>query len=109
LATVFGLGLLALLGLPPFSLFASELGIARAGAAGGLGWAVAIAFGLVLVIFAALARHGAGMLLGAPAAADEPLPPVGGAALAPLAGGLVACAALGVTLGPLKALLAAAA
>ena len=33
------LGVLALLGFPPFSLFASELGIARAGFAAGLGWA----------------------------------------------------------------------
>ena len=46
-------GLLALLGLPPFSLFASELGIARAGFAAGHGWAVAIAFALILVAFAA--------------------------------------------------------
>ena len=31
-------------GFPPFRLFASELGIARAGAAAGLGWAIAAAF-----------------------------------------------------------------
>src|SRR6185437_9197971 len=48
----FGLGLLALLGLPPFSLFASEVGIARAGVQAGLGWAVAVAMVLLLVIFA---------------------------------------------------------
>ena len=34
-------GCVALLGLPPFSLFASELGIVRAGCAAGLGWVVA--------------------------------------------------------------------
>src|SRR5690606_31591099 len=41
LAGCFGLGVLALIGLPPFSLFASELGIARAGFTAGLGWAMA--------------------------------------------------------------------
>ncbi|RQX09260.1 proton-conducting transporter membrane subunit, partial [Micromonospora inaquosa] len=66
LAGSLGLALLALLGLPPFSLFASELGIARAGLAAGHGWAIAVAFALVLISFAALARHGAGMLLGPP-------------------------------------------
>ena len=117
LAGVFGLGLVALLGLPPFSLFASEIGIARAGTATGLGWAVAAAFALVLVIFAALARHGAAMLLGArqtDPSAD--LPPAGPSApatahrtaLVPLASALAALAVLGVTLGPLKSLLSAA-
>jgi hydrogenase-4 component F len=110
LATVFGLGLLALLGLPPFSLFASEIGIARAGVASGLGWAVAIAFGLVLIIFAALARHGTAMLLGNPPEGGPAATTAGrGAALAPLVLGLAACAAIGVALGPLKDLLTAAA
>ncbi|MEV1179638.1 proton-conducting transporter membrane subunit, partial [Nonomuraea sp. NPDC049784] len=57
LAGAFALGLLALLGLPPFSLFASELGIARAGFAAGLGWAIAVALVLMLVIVAAIGRH----------------------------------------------------
>jgi hydrogenase-4 component F len=113
LAGVFGLGLVALLGLPPFSLFASEIGIARASSAAGLGWAVAAAFVLVLVIFAALARHGAAMLLGPPPdTLPEGAPPAATArtaALAPLVLGLVACAGLGLTLGPLKNLLTAAA
>lgn len=111
LAASFGLALLALLGLPPFSLFASELGIARAGLAAGQGWAVAAAFALVLVAFAAVARHGGGMLLGPPDPA--PAPPARTihprpAALAPLVLGLAAAAALGISLGPLQELLQAA-
>jgi hydrogenase-4 component F len=140
LGGAFGLGLLALLGLPPFSLFASELGIFRAGFEAGTGWAVAVALALMLVIVAALGRIGARMILGAPAEtktatatpapalattvpsggepADVPdaaasgggdggdapfrVPP--GVAVA-LVAGLVACALLGVTTGPLQPLL----
>ena len=64
LAGTFGVGLLALLGLPPFSLFASELGMFRAGFAAGLGWAVTLALASMLVIFAAVAAHAGDMLLG---------------------------------------------
>ncbi|NIJ12030.1 hydrogenase-4 component F [Saccharomonospora amisosensis] len=107
-----GLGVLALTGLPPFSLFASELGIARAGlATPGMGWATTAALLLVLVIAGTLVWHSSRMLLGAPA--DVP-----GAAVAPvrtdttvvvLVVGLLACAALGVTVGPLDTLLESAA
>lgn len=113
LAAGFGLALLALLGLPPFSLFASELGIARAGVAAGHGWAIAAAFTLVLVAFVALARHGAGIMLGPPGPlpAGAPTAAAGprAAAIAPLAVGLAAAAALGVSLGPLRDLLSVAA
>ena len=51
---VSGFGVLAIIAFPPFSLFASELGIATAGFAAGLGWATAAALILVLVIAAAL-------------------------------------------------------
>ncbi|BCB84779.1 proton-conducting transporter transmembrane domain-containing protein [Phytohabitans suffuscus] len=111
LAGTLGLALLALLGLPPFSLFASELGIARAGLSAGQGWAVAAAFGLVVVAFAALARNGAAMLLGEPQPTTDPPTSSGrprAAAIAPLAVGLAAAAALGVSLGPLRDLLHAA-
>jgi hydrogenase-4 component F len=96
----------ALLGFPPFSLFASELGIARAGFAtgAGLGWATATALLLVLVAFAALAIRTARMLLG-PAEATGESP----SALWPLAAGLAACAALGIATGPLGHLLTQAA
>ncbi len=64
LAGLFGLAVLALLGFPPAALFASELGIARAGAAAGLTWATAAAFALVVVAFAAITAHTGRMLLG---------------------------------------------
>ncbi|WP_028926857.1 proton-conducting transporter membrane subunit [Pseudonocardia acaciae] len=113
LAGCVGLGALALVGLPPFSLFASELGIARAGFAAGLGWVTAAALLLMLVIAAAVVGHLSRVLLGAPAP-DGP-----GAAAAParlpvavalaVGGGLAACAVLGVTAGPLDVLLRTAA
>lgn len=104
----FGLGLLALLGLPPFSLFASELAIARAGIADGLGWAVAVALVLLLVIFAAVAGHARHMLLGDPAPAT-PRHRTGRAAALPLVTGLAATAVLGLSVWPIERLLRAAA
>ncbi|HCT77436.1 MAG TPA: hydrogenase [Micromonosporaceae bacterium] len=111
LAGVFGLSLVALLGLPPFSLFASELGIARSGLTAGQGWLVSAAFLLVLIAFAAIARHGATMLLGVPAevSTSDTGVPQGAIGLVPLAFGLATAAALGVFLGPLQPLLDAAA
>jgi hydrogenase-4 component F len=105
LAGAFGLAVVALMAFPPFSLFASELGIARAGfaAGGGLGWVMAVALLLVLVAFAALAARTARMLLGPGTPAEE-----SPSAVWPLLLGLAACAALGVTLGPLTDLLHAA-
>ncbi|QID39829.1 hydrogenase [Streptomyces albus] len=106
LGALFGLAVVALLGFPPFSLFASELGIARAGfaAGAGLGWVVAAALVLVLIAFAALATRTARMLLG-------PGEPTGESpsALWPLVMGLAACAALGIAAGPLGDLLTQAA
>ena len=108
LAGSFGFGVLALIGFPPFSLFASELGIVRAGFATGMGWATVAALALVLVIAAALVGHTSRMLLGAapdpPGAATAPprLPP--STAVALLAG-LLVCAALGLTALPLHAVL----
>lgn len=115
LAGAVGAGVLALIGLPPFSLFASELGIARAGFAAGLGWVTAAALVVVLVIAAALVGHTSRMVLGrAPDGAAGP-PDGPGAASAPqrlplptavaLVGGLGVCAALGITAGPLSSLL----
>ncbi|MDF3143492.1 MULTISPECIES: proton-conducting transporter membrane subunit [unclassified Streptomyces] len=106
LGALFGLGVVALLGFPPFSLFASELGIARAGfaAGGGLAWATAAAFTVVLVAFAALSLRTARMLLGPGEPVDEHP-----SALWPLALGLLGCAALGIGLGPLTDLLTIAA
>ncbi|GAA3683908.1 proton-conducting transporter membrane subunit [Nonomuraea antimicrobica] len=106
LAGTFALGILALLGLPPFSLFASELGIARAGFAAGLGWAVAAALVLMLVIVAAIGHHTRRMLLGGETGKAITLPRT---VAVPLVTGLAACAILGITLGPLHPLLQAAA
>jgi hydrogenase-4 component F len=71
LAGCLGFGVLALLGFPPFSLFASEIGIARAGFAQGLTWPTAVALLLILVIAAALIGHVSRMLLGAPVETPE--------------------------------------
>jgi hydrogenase-4 component F len=110
LAGTFALGLGALLGLPPFSLFVSELALARAATSAGLGWAVAVALLLLLVVFVAVASRTAGMLFGA--GADLHPPPSSTrslAATAPLVAGLVALAVLGVLSWPLERLLLAAA
>ena len=116
LAGTFGLGIVALLGMPPFSLFASELGIVRAGVGAGLGWAVAIALVLLLVAFAAIMIRLAPMLIGAgpgPRADSGRDATVGArpfvARSAPLVTGLVAVAVLGVLAWPLNDLLGSAA
>lgn len=108
LAATFGISLIALLGLPPFSLFASELAIARSGFTVGHGWAVTAAFVLILVAFAALVRHATGMLAGQPPPGPKGTP-ANTDTLAALAVGLAAAAALGITLGPLTQLLDVAA
>jgi hydrogenase-4 component F len=79
LAGCLGLGVLALLGFPPFSLFASELGVARSGFAAGLGAVTALALALVLVIAAMLLTHVSRMLLGPAPAAAEGEPAAGAA------------------------------
>ena len=118
LAGLVGLGMLALLGFPPFSLFASELGIFRAGLAAGVATAVAtvIALVLVLLITAAMFTRTGHMLLGEPGRVVAEGP---GAAPAPdrtpistavaLGAGLAVCAAAGVAAGPLQHLLSLAA
>jgi len=101
----FGLALLALLGMPPFGLFPSELAIVRAGFADGVGWAVAVALFLIFVIFAALANHGQAMLLGPASEPDVATlrPPL--MVAAPLALGLLALVVIGITSWPYAALL----
>jgi hydrogenase-4 component F len=116
LAGLFGLSVLALLGFPPAALFASELGIAHAGATAGLTWTTAVAFALVVAAFAAITAHTGRMLLGPPRApvavgaeaSDQPAAFTIGAAL-PLIAGLLGVAALGITLGPVADLMHAAA
>ena len=108
LGGIFGFGLVALLGLPPFSLFASELNMLRAEVAAGLGWAAAIALACMAVIFAAVMAHGRHLLLGdaPPQGRPEATPRL---VAVPLVAGLLACAFLGVSAWPLQPLLHAAA
>lgn len=117
LAGIFAAAILALLGFPPFSLFASELGIARAGFAAHLDIPVAAALALTLLAFASLARHTAGILLGdahPPRHGADPEAAEPTAALAtrlplatrtPLITALAVVATLGVTAWPISTLL----
>jgi hydrogenase-4 component F len=114
LAGTFGVAVLALLGLPPFSLFASEVGIARAGFAAGLGWPTAAAFVLVLVAFAAIAGRTGGMVLGSGTGSDLASEPAGSdgraavqtsSAVRPLIAALFVLAVIGVVAWPLADLL----
>jgi hydrogenase-4 component F len=107
LGGVFGVGLVALLGLPPFSLFSSELLMARAEFEVGLGWAAVAAVVAMVVIFVAVVGHARHMLLGP--ATTEPLSPPPNWVAAPLVGGLVVCGLIGVSAWPLSGLLEAAA
>jgi hydrogenase-4 component F len=119
LAGCAGAGVLALCGFPPFSIFASEIAIFRAGFSAGLGWVAAIALALMAVITAALLGHTSRMLLGGDAGTvDAPRPPAGtagpgtgaaAAGLAPAVAALAACAVLGLSAGPLATLLHSAA
>jgi len=110
LAAIFAAAILALLGFPPFSLFASELALARAGFAAHLGIAIAAALVLTLLAFASLARHTAAMLLGDGPPTPSPAPTANPASLSlasrtPLILGLATVAALGITAWPINTLL----
>ncbi len=106
LGGIFGLGLVALLGLPPFSLFVSELNMVRGELAVGLGWAAGLSLLSMAVIFAAVMAHGRHLLLGGSDRRPSATTRLVGI---PLAGGLVLCAALGLSAWPLQPLLYAAA
>lgn len=108
LGGVFGFGLVALLGLPPFSLFVSELNMIRAEVAVGLAWAAAISLLCMAVIFAAVMAHGRHLLLGDKARSTSTMTTPRLVAV-PLILGLSACAVLGVISWPLQTLLHAAA
>jgi formate hydrogenlyase subunit 3/multisubunit Na+/H+ antiporter MnhD subunit len=100
-------GVIVLLGLPPFAMFASELAIVRSLADARLTWALAAGMLLVAVAFAALARNSGRILLGGSAGAPEIAVPRTVAAA--LIVGIAASLALGITAGPLTDLFAAAA
>jgi formate hydrogenlyase subunit 3/multisubunit Na+/H+ antiporter MnhD subunit len=104
----FAVGLIVLLGLPPFAMFASELAIARSLADARLAWVLAMGMLLIAIAFAALVRNASRILLGAPTAAAPPITvpvTVAAALLAGVAGSI----ALGVTAGPLTDLFTTAA
>ena len=101
LGTSFAVGMLVLLGLPPFAMFASELSIARGLTAAHLSWALGLALLCIVVAFAALAATTARMLLGA-ASADDAVIALPATLTGPLLVGVTACLALGVTAGPLS-------
>lgn len=107
LGATLGIGLVTLLGLPPFALFPSEVAMAAAITRAHLTWALGVAFLLLLVAFAALARHGIAILLGS-APADAPRLGVPPAARTALVVGASACLVLGVSIGGFAHLLGAA-
>jgi hydrogenase-4 component F len=104
----FGVGLIVLLGLPPFAMFASELGIARSLADARLAWVLGAAMLLIAVAFAALVRNSGRMLLGA-APASGPTIAVPATVAAALVVAVTASLVLGVTAGPLTGLFTTAA
>ncbi len=106
LGGLFGCGLVALLGLPPFSLFVSEFTMARAEVDVGLWWVVALSLVCLGVIFASISNHARHLLLGDGRRAATPAPK---GLTTPLVGALVACALIGVSAWPLQTLLYAAA
>ncbi|WP_319449411.1 MULTISPECIES: proton-conducting transporter membrane subunit [unclassified Mycobacterium] len=99
----FAIGMLVLLGLPPFAMFASELSIARAMADARLAWALAVVLLLIVIAFAALVRNSGLILLGVPAS-GSPTIRVPVTVAAALLVGVAASVALGVTGGSLTAL-----
>lgn len=101
-------GVIVLLGLPPFAMFASELAIARSLADARLAWALGPALLLIVVAFAALARNCGRILLG-DRAAGAPEIAVPRTVAAALVVGVAASLVLGITAGPLTDLFTTAA
>jgi len=107
LGGIFGCGLVALLGLPPFSLFISEFAMARAEVDAGLWWVVALSLLCLSVIFVSITNHARHLLLGA--ASSRPMVLNARSVAVPLVSALVVCAFIGVVSWPLLTLLHAAA
>jgi hydrogenase-4 component F len=66
---LFAMGLLALLGLPPFGLFISELLLFRAGFLAGHPWLMGFVLALLAMAFVSMIAHLNRMLYGVPPAA----------------------------------------
>lgn len=104
---VLALGIVALVGLPPFSILASEIAAVRAGIDAGHTMLVLVALGVMMVIFTAVVAHALDIITG-------PAPSVNEGATAsstPLATravwtiALAAAAVLGITIWPIGRLL----
>ncbi len=108
-AVPFLAGMVALLGLPPFSLFFSEVAIVVAGVQRGLTWVMAVAVALMLVLFASLARHSAALMFGEDRAAGVPVDGAAHGPRLPLVIALGATAVIGFVAGPFSTVLAQAA
>lgn len=104
----FAAGMVVLLGLPPFAMFASEVSIAIALADARLAWALGLALAALVVAFAALLRNSGRMLLGTPDA-GSPVIRVPVTVAGALVAGVLLSLVLGVTAGPLTDLFAGAA
>jgi len=100
LATASSVGMIALLALPPFALFASEVSMARGLTDSHLAWALAPALLVTLIAFVALLRSASAILLGDPAVGASPIA-VSVTVSTALVIGMGATLALGVTAGPL--------
>src|SRR6266571_1192695 len=70
-ATLLMLAALSLAGMPPFSIFVSEIMVLRAGIGHGHWVAIAIFLAMVVVIFAGLLHHVGAMAFGEPTAAAD--------------------------------------
>jgi hydrogenase-4 component F len=101
--TAFASGMLVLLGLPPFAMFASELSIGRGLTQAHLAWVLGVALLLIVVAFAALVTNAGRMLLGSPTP-GAPAITLPATVTTALLVGVAACVALGVTAGPLTGL-----
>jgi hydrogenase-4 component F len=101
----------ALLGMPPFALFFTEVAIVVAGFQRGLGWVTAAAVALLLVAFIGLARHTGDMMFGrsSPPAHDEPADRSWHGPRVPLIAALGVTAVVGFLVGPVSTLLGEAA
>lgn len=109
LAVPFLTAMAALLGFPPSVLFFTEVAIVVAGFQQGLGWAMAVALTLLLVIFAGLARHTVNMTLGKADSTGSALPSVRpSGAMIPLGLALALVAVIGFLAGPLRDVIALA-
>ena len=94
---LFAVGMLAIVGLPPFGLFVSEFALLRAGFASGRPWTMGLVLALLVVAFVGVIGHLNRMLYGRPGD-GVPRGERAGWALAPLGACAAALVVLGLTL-----------